>query len=852
MTLKFLRVRRWAPRPGISFVELMIAVALISIGIIGLMGSFDSIQRAVQNSKNKTLASNLAQEKMQILKQKSYFQVLVTSNPVPNTTDFAPETIYYDDSYFPPENITEAGVSYTRLTYVQVVRENSGEIEELPPETPDTGMRLITVTVTWQQGGAKKKLQIRSLLANPYTVMSNAVFTGTVRDSASPFPAIEGALVNAAENMGWRDTTNASGGYKIDMSPGNFTLVASAPGYYPEFRQVTIAADQTQTQDFNLVKIATGSITGTVWKNDHLVISQIVGSTVNSSGYDQEYIEIFNPTTYTWTVDGDIGFKFRRADDSSGHDISISYTNPSIPSGGYYLFANTPVISAGGGTVAADAVWSSGNPVSEFPYFATQNNIIPVDENGGGEGGGAIEMYQMSAGRMLEQVGWNKSSHPAPFYEGSAIVQTIGLSRNELYARKASTSGINWNYGPAYDSDDNSTDFYDYSSGISTAPHNSMSETKTVISGTPLTGAVVTASDGLSVSTTAWLSRNPPHASFTMADVATGTCIVIISSGSYMLENGTVTIAAAGDVYNFPSSATFLTQEVTQGMITGRVLDALGMPISVPSAIVVSPGGAGSDVSASVSSGRYTLRVNPGVVDVTANPSSGNPNYVTISSLTIPIELGEVHAGVDFTLSQGARISGFVTRDGINALPGVIVTILDSNGLSRDQQITGVDGRFTTISVPTGTYTISPALGSREVSTPLTSTRTLVTAGTTLFSTTFTISGAMGYITGTVTSGGEPVKTGVLIVVTTVTLSGTPPAPPDLSSATLTGAPYYLVSSMENGVYTAEVVPSVSPAYTVYAYYPTPGGDYSTMVSTRTTGVQVVAGQTTPGVNFSW
>ena len=89
-------------------------------------------------------------------------------------------------------------------------------------------------------------------------------------------------------------------------------------------------------------------------------------------------------------------------------------------------------------------------------------------------------------------------------------------------------------------------------------------------------------------------------------------------------------------------------------------------------------------------------------------------------------------------------------------------------------------------------------------------------------------------------------------MVTTATLAGTPPAPPSLSSATLTGSPYYVASSREDGTYRVEVRQSTSPAYRVYAYYITYPGGAPTINAQSASGVQVLAGQTTTGVNFSW
>lgn len=840
-------------KKGVTLIELMIALALVTIGIIGMVNSFGFIQKGIQASKNKTLASNLAQEKMQIIKQKVYYQVLVTSDPAHNTTDFAPESIDYDTGYFPPENITEAGVTYARYTLIQPARENSGVMEVLSPSTPDTGMRLITITVVWSQGGVKRKLALRSLMANPDTVMANAVFTGYVKDSAWPNLPIEGALVNVAENMGWRDTADSAGKYYINASPGNYYMVASADGYYTQIKLVSVAANASLSQDFSMVRIATASVSGTVWLRDHLVISMITGSTVNTSGYDQEYVEIFNPTTWTWTANGDIGLKFQRYADSSRHEIKMHYLRDSIPSQGYYLFANTPIVSAAGANVNADAVWDDDNSLSDFPLFSTQKNIIPVFENGGGEGCGAVELYSDSKGTQ-DRVGWNRSNEnkTAPFYETAAYPQGIGLERAETYARYPSTAGANSAYGPAYDSNNNSVDIYGLQPAVN-APHNSLSSVKTVIAGTPAAGAVVTASDGVSSSTEAWLTGTPPYSTFTLVNVATGTWTVIISSGLYMLQNDTVTVLSPGAVYNFPSSTTFLTQYATMGVITGRVLNALGLPITSPSPITLSAGGAGSPTTASASDGRYRLLVSTGMVDVIANPGNANASYVSLSSVSIPAQAGVVWSGVDFILYQGGRVSGFVTLDGINALPGVAVSITDINGISRDQQVSGTDGRFTSISVPTGTYTAQPAIGSLEQAIPSSTTVSLTAPGATKFSSTFTITGAMGYITGTVQSGGQPIKTGVLIVVTTTTLPGTsPPVPPALSVATLAGVPYYVVSSMEDGTYIIAAREATAPKYNVYAYFPTPSGTGVTMLYKTVAGVQVLSGQTTTGVNFSW
>lgn len=830
-------------RSGVTLIEVMITLAIVTIGIFSLMQSFSFIQKAVQMSKNKTLASNLAQEKMQILKQKSYYQVAVTSVLGHDNTSFAPESLDYDTGYFPPEEITEGGVTFTRYTYVQAVKEDSGALGPLAPNMPDTGMKRITITVVWGYGSGKRKVTLRSIYANSDTVMAFSVFKGTVKSTMSA--VLGGAVVSLVEAAGYSDTTDSSGQYGINCTPQNYTLMASATGYYTQVRKVLILAGVTQVNDFTMVKKAAGKITGDVWLDDHLVISQVVGSTVIVYGSDQEYVEVFNPTSSDLPMAGTVGIKFQRAADASQKTVSIDYLTPSVPAHSYYLFANTGTIMVNGESVYADAVWSATNSVTDFPYFSAEDNIIPVDENGSNEGGGAVELYRTADGSSIDKVGWNKSSFPAPFYEGAAIVQTIGLSRGELYARFASTSGVDWNYGPAYDSNNNSVDFYDYTTAVISAPHNAYSGVKNVISGTPAVGAVVTCGDGYSASAEAYSVGSPPNAHFSLVDVATGSWTVLISSWVYGLEQDTVTIPSSGFIYNFPSSSTLLTQQMDSGYVTGKVLSVAGAPLN---GLRVTSGGA--NFTTTDLNGSYRLRVIGGMVDITANPVVGGiANYVTASSVSIPVAIGEVHSGVDFVLYTGGRVRGFVTRGGdYDGIAGVAVTVMDVNGLARDQQVTDTNGRFTSVVLSTGQYVVGPVLNTLETSSPVSSTVTLTTGGT-LFASTFTMTGALGTVTGSVKFAGKPIKTGVLVVVTTQTLTGSPPVLPDISSNTVT--PYYMTSSQENGSFSVDVRGNAA-AYHVYAYYAVPDSTGSVIYSSSISTLTVVSGMTTSGVNFSW
>ncbi len=845
----------------------MIATAVMTIAVVGFTGAFLNIQKAVQFAKNKTLASNLAQEQIQVLTQKVYYEVLVS--PATNVRSDVNPPILYDTAYFPPETVLEGAVRYTRYTYVQVVTESAGNIMVLPPSTPDTGMRLITVSVVWNSGSEVKQVVVNTVMTNPSSVMTASRLNGTVTDQASGNP-VPGAVIDLAENMGWRAVTGASGGYSINMAPGNFTLVASGPGYFKQFIPISIAANAVQTQNVALQQISSGTVRGTAWINDRLLISQIVASTVQAdmSGFVAQYIELYNPTPNAISIDGagppDVRINYSNS--PGDHDgrtcahatwgIKLAYNNTSVASHAYYIVANTGTFTVNGIVTQADAVYADN--ADAFCSVAPSNwdasstpkvkQIVDVGH------GGAVWLSD-SAGDVIDSVGFVHNGHTHAQCAPNCIQLPSGFDDGIQIVRASSPSYVGNSDGRAYDTNMSSIDFIYTSAGAGLPYRPFGSATAQLpVAGRPAVGAIVTATDGLSNPATAYSVGSPPRADFVLVGVATAApaypWTVVVSSGGVMFESDTVVIPSQGYVYSFPSSTTFIDQAATLGVVSGRVTDVLGLPIASPVAIPVTGGGASAN--ASVVNGRYMLRVPGGSIDVTANSGGANQNYVSISSLAVTVNAGQVSDGVDFVLPQGGQITGFVTRDGINPLPGVTVSALDANNYARDTQVSDAAGRFTTIIISTGLYRIAPQLDSLETSTPTWASLTLA-VGQTAFSSTFTVTGALGSVSGRVSQGGQPISTGVLIVLTTSTLAGTPPALPALSSASLTGASYYTASSREDGTYSIDVRQSTSPAYRLYGYYSTVSSTGGVVIQAQTlTGVQVLAGQSVTGQDLAW
>lgn len=98
----------------------MIAVTLLSIGLLGMAGLTVGIMRGNTMSNHVTTATALAQERMEDIKRLGYSAISES------TEDYGSITGY-------PE--------HRRVTVIDV-------------DTPNVGMKTVTITVSWDSGGS--------------------------------------------------------------------------------------------------------------------------------------------------------------------------------------------------------------------------------------------------------------------------------------------------------------------------------------------------------------------------------------------------------------------------------------------------------------------------------------------------------------------------------------------------------------------------------------------------------------------------------------------------------------------------------------------------------------------------
>jgi type IV pilus assembly protein PilV len=120
-------------RRGFTLIEVMVAVALLVIGILGLIATATSVIQGNAISRQMTTATTLAEERMEILKRLSYTAADLTAGS-------------HSDPGNPLSSI------YTRTW---TVTDNS----------PAANMKTVQVTVSWTRKGSAHSVNLNTIIA---------------------------------------------------------------------------------------------------------------------------------------------------------------------------------------------------------------------------------------------------------------------------------------------------------------------------------------------------------------------------------------------------------------------------------------------------------------------------------------------------------------------------------------------------------------------------------------------------------------------------------------------------------------------------------------------------------------
>ncbi|OGS44737.1 MAG: hypothetical protein A2539_03895 [Elusimicrobia bacterium RIFOXYD2_FULL_34_15] len=825
---------------GFSQVEIMVTILVISIVIMGIITTFGTIGKGLITSKTRTIANNLAQEKIEYLKNYSYARLLVTT-----LDDLANHG--HDETYtgYTPETLRIGDATFVRYTTVWRAREevDAGNtvISTMSPTGADEGIKKIKVEVTWTENNESKSLVLYNLRDDPYRTTLGGTIYGLVTTTGTAV-GIASARVEVAQNLNWASQTSSTGYYLIKTTtPATIQLTVSKDGYW---NNTTANFAVSANQNIQLTQKLTGTVTGWAMINDHLLISLIVTATDYDS-HEQEYIQLFNPTTWAWTIDdASIDLYY---DDNNLSEFPLSFSNTSVPSFSYYLIANTGTVYINNTSVTADATYDQGSP---YPDFI--KNSVP---------GGIILSYDSGTSNKIDSVAWGKNTGlgadpPSQATETTGFKSNDGPIEPDHELFRYHFTGQTYGYvsdirgGGAYDSNINDYDFY-YRHGIENyCPYNS-STSSPPVSGTPAYGAVISANDGLSSPTTAYYkNNNKPNAYFSLT-VATGTWSIYITSGSYYREIANVSVnsnvgtaipnsstSPKYPVYHsdYKINAVLLSSPSVGGFITGRVIRS-GTSTGI-SGIQVAV--SGYSPATTDSNGYYNYTVAEGSYTIVANQDCDDINW-TEDTKFIEVTAGRSVTVDNLELYTAGKISGITKNSSGDALPFVTVRATStSSGFSKDT-VSGSDGTYSLKGIRTATdVVLYPVLDSadsyiREDNWP---TPINLAQGDDLTGKNFKITSVWGKIIGTVsdTAIGGNITTGVLIIAT----NGTVPAesPETINSTFRSGANIYYGSiSGSSGTY--EIIVRKGYTYNLRAWYTKTSGDF---VTTKTkTGVTATA-----------
>jgi prepilin-type N-terminal cleavage/methylation domain-containing protein len=132
--LIYLQKRRALSSPhGFTLLEVLVAIVILSIGLMGTAGLTTGIIRSNHFSKNLTSATAAAQTQLESIKSGGYSKAV--------------------DSDYPDDTVIMGGMTFYRST-------------EITPNTPAANMRTAVVTVNWTEANnTSRSVTLQTILA---------------------------------------------------------------------------------------------------------------------------------------------------------------------------------------------------------------------------------------------------------------------------------------------------------------------------------------------------------------------------------------------------------------------------------------------------------------------------------------------------------------------------------------------------------------------------------------------------------------------------------------------------------------------------------------------------------------
>ncbi|HOL48884.1 MAG TPA: lamin tail domain-containing protein, partial [bacterium] len=256
--------------------------------------------------------------------------------------------------------------------------------------------------------------------------------------------SIDSALIS------WSSISNVS----VGMADTTTTILA--PGCYAVILSPSFGLDTTYKDNYDTIIPSTaivlalqGDIPGNYLGNlsiggkstasipglaDHVVISEVCIGGANGGGTDDEFVELYNPTSSAVSL---TGWLLRR-ETSSGGDNAYVTLSGTIQPFGFYLIAGRNYVGD------SDIQRTAGSG-----YFAQDNQAV----------------LKNASGVIIDAVGWGTltggsyEGSPAPDFTGTATGNSLERKAFDTSTLTSMTSGADLTKGNGHDSNNNNNDF---------------------------------------------------------------------------------------------------------------------------------------------------------------------------------------------------------------------------------------------------------------------------------------------------------------------------------------------------------------------------------------------------------
>jgi len=559
-----------------------------------------------------------------------------------------------------------------------------------------------------------------------------ATISGTVTNSVTGAP-LPGATVtitdSAGKTVGTPVVTAADGTYKLTNVPATqtattYTLTATAPGFAasaPLSVPNVYLGSVITGQNFALVPIAPGSITGTVtYTPGGIVSGPVAGATVTytapggapqtvKTAADGTYtIPNVPPAVYTVSATGPLNANGKPTTTAAtAQQITVTSGNASTAN-----FQVTPIPPSFSGTVASAATTSGttttpGKPLAGATITITGTDaagtaITPITVKTAADGTYTTGPLAPGTYTLTASLAGYMTSGPL----GPTTVQLGDVITGDNFTLKAVAPGSIT--GTVTDNQGH--------------PVSGATVTFTSTDGTVPAKTATTSPDGTYVIPPAGTAANVPAATYT--GTATGTQNETGTAQYGSAPAQTVTVPAGGSV-----AANFVLP-VIPASVSGTVTD-IQSSAAVSGATVTLTDPSGKVVAGPIVTGTNGTFSFTGILALqstqTYTVTVTAPNYFS-GSAPVTLSLGDAITGIAVTLNEQATLVGLVTDGSPDAtgqpLSGVTITVTDASGnpvATTPSPVTTVSGTTTapdgqpenyTATLLPGKYTITAAKGS--------------------------------------------------------------------------------------------------------------------------------------------